>query len=64
MINTHWSSTAELTQTETDQLEILREQFPPVLEKLKEIVDEVGAVEQRLEELGAPWTPGRVPELD
>ena len=35
MVRTHWSSTAGLTKTETDQLEILREEFPPVLEQLK-----------------------------
>jgi hypothetical protein len=64
MVRTHWSSTAGLTKTETDQLEILREEFPPVLEKLKEVVDGIERVEDRLEELKAPWSPGRVPELD
>ena len=35
MVRTHWSSTTDLTKTETDQLEILREEFPPLLEALK-----------------------------
>ena len=64
MIRTHWSSTSELTKTETDQLEILRGEFPPLLEKLEQIVDEVNEIDRQLEELKAPWTPGRVPELD
>ena len=63
MVRTHWSSTAELTKTETDQLEILKEEFPPLLEALEQIVDELGLLDQRLEELKAPWTPGRIPEL-
>jgi len=63
MVRTHWSSTSELTKTETDQLEILKEEFPPVLAELERIVDEIAEVEQQLEELKAPWTPGRIPEL-
>jgi hypothetical protein len=64
MVRTHWSSTAGLTKTETDQLEILREEFPPVLEKLKEVVSGISEIESRLDELKAPWSPGRVPNLD
>ena len=64
MVRTHWSSTSDLTQTETDQLEILREEFPPVLEQLKALVDGVAKVESKLDELKAPWTPGRGLELD
>ncbi len=64
MVRTHWSSTSGLTKTETDQLEILREEFPPLLEQLKEVVDGIAKVEARLDELKAPWTPGRVPRLD
>ena len=64
MVRTHWSSTAGLTKTETNQLEILREEFPPVLEQLKEVVSGIEEVEARLDELKAPWSPGRMPELD
>ena len=64
MIRTHWSSTSELTKTETDQLEILKEEFPPLLERLEQVVDEIDELDRRLEELKAPWTPGRVPELN
>jgi hypothetical protein len=63
MIRTHWSSTAELTTTETEQLRILKEEFPPVLAQLEEIMEGIARVEERLEELKAPWTPGRLPEL-
>jgi len=64
MIRTHWSSTSELTKTETDQLEILKEEFPPVLAQLEKVVEEIAELDQKLEQLKAPWTPGRVPSLD
>jgi len=64
MVRTHWSSTAGLTLTETDQLEILREEFPRVLAQLKEVIDGIHKVEAKLDELKAPWTPGRIPALD
>lgn len=63
MVYTHWSSTSELTKTEADQLEILSEEFPPVLARLEKVVADIDALDQKLEELKAPWTPGRVPEL-
>jgi len=64
MVYTHWSSTSELTKTETDQLEILKEEFPPVLASLERIVDEIEDLDIQLEEMKAPWTPGRIPEFD
>ena len=63
MVYTHWSSTSELTKTETDQLEILREEFPPVLKKMEAVMENISDLEHLLEEKKAPWTPGRVPEL-
>ncbi len=56
MTYTHWSSTSELTKTETDQLEILREEFPPVLSQLELVVDGIRELDQELEALKAPWT--------
>ena len=64
MIRTHWSSTSELTKTERDQLEILKEEFPPVLAQLEQLVKDIGQLDRELEALKAPWTPGRVPELN
>jgi photosystem II stability/assembly factor-like uncharacterized protein len=64
MIRTHWSSTSELTSTETEQLRILKEEFPPLLVQLEQVVDGVNELDRELEALKAPWTPGRVPELN
>jgi hypothetical protein len=63
MAYTHWNSTAELTKTETDQLEILKQEFPPVLERVQKVVEQVKELDSKLEEMKAPWTPGRIPSL-
>jgi hypothetical protein len=42
--------------------EILEEEFPPVLEALKRIVEQdIPAMETELNKINAPWTPGRLP---
>jgi len=63
MIYTHYGSTAGITQTESDQLEILKEEFPPVLERIENVVRGIDGLNNSLEELKAPWTPGRIPVL-
>ena len=65
LMYTHYSSTAEITQTEKDTYQILREELPPVLEKLKRISEvDIKNLESEMEKIGAPWTPGRIPELN
>ena len=59
---THMGSTSGITTTEKQGYEILKEEFPPVLEALKQIVEnEVPALEAELNKINAPWTPGRMP---
>ncbi len=59
---TRMASTSGITATERQALNILREKFPPVLEKLEQIVkDDIPAIEAALNRLNAPWTPGRLP---
>ncbi|MCD4696323.1 MAG: hypothetical protein K8S16_08805 [Bacteroidales bacterium] len=58
----HWRSTSPVTQTQKDIFEILKEEFPPVLEEVKLIYEtSLPEIEAELEKLGAPWTPGRIP---
>ncbi len=61
-----WSrggSTLEPTTTEKQGLDIIKAEFPPVLAKIKEIAEnKLPALEKQLDEIGAPWTPGRVPD--
>ena len=44
--------------------EILREEFPPLLEELQNVVAEIKVVEQKLDQLKAPWSQGRMPSLN
>ncbi len=59
----HYSSTAEITQTEREQLAIIEEEMPPLIEKLKKIAtQDIAAIQKKLEKIGAPWTPDSLPE--
>jgi hypothetical protein len=58
----HWSSTSAPTQTYLDAYEIAAEEFEPFLKDLGELVKvKLKGMEDKLEEIGAPWTPGRIP---
>jgi hypothetical protein len=57
-----WGSTAAPTKTHQDAYALAAESFAPVLEKLRALIDvDLKGLEDRLESLGAPWTPVRVP---
>lgn len=58
----HYRSTSGITQSQRDQFDILKEEFPPVLEELRAIFETgLPAIEAELEKIGAPYTPGRIP---
>jgi len=61
IVGTHWASTSGITQTQKEQLKILKEEFPAALQSLGKIAGDLKMVEEELEKLGAPWTPGRLP---
>ena len=42
---------------------ILSEEFPPVLEKVKNILAEIETLEKAMDKAAIPWTPGRLPVL-
>jgi chromosome segregation ATPase len=55
-------STSAPTQSQKETFDLVAAAFPPVLQVAKSIADEdVKKIEKRLEELGAPYTPGRWP---
>ncbi len=56
------STSSGTTKTQLDNYDILLEEFPPVLEKLKSIHREIVSLNNEMDIIGAPWTPGRVPE--
>lgn len=58
-----WSSTGDPTKTQMDAYSILMDEFPPVYDQVKLIGEtDVPKLEKALESLGAPVTPGRLPE--
>ncbi|MFC1502544.1 glycosyl hydrolase [bacterium] len=57
-----WRSTSEPTRTMKDQYTIAGEAFEPVLARIKKATEkDIKNLEEQLDELGAPWTPGRIP---
>ena len=58
----HWTSSSEATRTFQDDYAIAAAEFAPVLADLRQAVGvDMKALEDQLEALGAPWTPGRLP---
>ncbi len=59
----HLRSTSAPTQSQKDAFDLVAAAFPPVLQTVKAVAEEdVKKIEKRLEELGAPTTPGRLPQ--
>jgi len=58
----HYSSTSAITASEKADLAILEEEFPPILEELKQFVEkDIPALESAMNKANVPWTPGRLP---
>ncbi len=61
MVNATIRSTSGTTQTQIDSYEILKEELAPVLEELKTLNGKLKELNNELDAIGAPWTPGRLP---
>ncbi|HEX9943002.1 MAG TPA: glycosyl hydrolase [Thermoanaerobaculia bacterium] len=58
----HWASSSEATRTFQDDYAIAAAEFTPVLADLRQAIGvDLKGLEDQLESLGAPWTPGRIP---
>ncbi|MFC2168616.1 WD40/YVTN/BNR-like repeat-containing protein [Acidobacteriota bacterium] len=56
-------SSSAPTQTQRDNFKIVEEEFMPIYQALKKIADtDVKAIEKKLDDIGAPYTPGRLPD--
>ena len=58
-----WGSTHGVTGVMTDNYNILMEEFPPVLDKIRELDMKTDEIQQKLDAARLQWTPDRVPEL-
>lgn len=57
----HWRSQAKPTGVHMGAYDIAAQEFNTALSNLHSIDERLDAFEARMESLGAPWTPGRVP---
>jgi len=59
-----WSSSGNITKNQKVAYEILREQLPGIISDITNLsVTDIPVIERELENLKAPWTPGRIPQL-
>ena len=64
MINTQYMSTSNVTKNQQVAYDVLYAEIQPVLEKLRQINDfDIKSIQDEMERLNIPWTPGRIPEL-
>ena len=63
IIGDQWNVTSAPTRTQSDGYRYAGEAFAKVLSELRQLaMTDLKALEDKLESLGAPWTPGRLPE--
>ncbi len=60
-----FTTTSGPTTTQREALKLAEQQAKPLLERLRNLIDtDLADIEKRMNALGAPWTPGRVPQLN
>lgn len=62
VVSGHWGTQNAPTGTQREQYEIVARDFPPLLARLRALIEgDLRTLETRAEAAGAPWTPGRIP---
>jgi photosystem II stability/assembly factor-like uncharacterized protein len=62
IVSGHWATTGMPTATHRQAYDLAAKDFAGVLQRLTQLVEvDLKKLEDRAEQLGAPWTPGRVP---
>jgi len=57
-----WTSTSAPTGSSQRQYQLASAELADVVTKLRQLVEkEIPALEAKIDQVGAPWTPGRVP---
>ena len=57
-----WYARSAPTSTQMEQFEIVSEAYPGILKEVKALVDQLEGIQNKLEDNGAPYTPGRLPK--
>lgn len=64
MLYTSMRTTTNITKNEKVAFETLYDEIQPIIKQLKEIQEvHLKVVEEAMDKMNAPWTPGRMPEL-
>jgi hypothetical protein len=58
----HWDSQSPVGGNYEDSLAIAEQQFSSWLPELRSLANDLSSLESRMQDIGAPWTPGRIPE--
>ncbi|NND45535.1 MAG: glycosyl hydrolase [Xanthomonadales bacterium] len=58
----HWDTQAPVPGNYRDSYEIAESQFAEALAELKGIAADLEGLEAEMHDVGAPWTPGRIPD--
>ena len=62
VVEGQWTVSAAPTKTQRDSYDAAAEAFAPVLAEVRKLVEtDLQAIEKQMENAGAPWTPGRIP---
>ncbi|MCX7908930.1 MAG: glycosyl hydrolase [Ignavibacteria bacterium] len=60
-----WATTQEPTEEQKKSFAIAKEELGSILTKLRTIIEkQIPEFEKELDRIGAPWTPGRIPNLE
>lgn len=63
LMSPHTASTSNITKNQKTAYEVLSEELPAIISALKKISEvDLKVIKTELEKIGAPWTPGRIPE--
>jgi photosystem II stability/assembly factor-like uncharacterized protein len=63
VVSGHWSTTTAPTATQEREMETAAAGLETALATLRAIAKDLSVLDARAEALGAPWIPGRIPEL-
>jgi photosystem II stability/assembly factor-like uncharacterized protein len=63
MASASYGTSGDITIIAKEQMDILKTEFPPVLDRVKKAGVDLQKLDKQLDAIKAPWTPGRVPVL-
>jgi hypothetical protein len=58
------TTTSAPTATHREALALAEQEAKPMLDRLRKLIEtDLAEIEKKMNVLGAPWTPGRIPQL-